>query len=181
MDFIDNDPKQIAIRKYQNTLIVVGTGIILFGAWTVVKVLGSFFMLREETVAAMRKLSGEAIDELPDSVVFYITLAVVLLIMLISLAVRSYVGLSAISEGRGRKRRRLYLPLAVIMIISGIMSFVTSFFVVNGENALGALSQDTTLSGLIIELTSIVMLTEMVVSAVRIRKLKHADKKGGGR
>ncbi|MCQ2563281.1 MAG: hypothetical protein MJ128_02155 [Mogibacterium sp.] len=80
MNFIDNDPKQVAIRKYRNTLIVVGTGIILFGVWTVVKMLGSFFILKDETIAAMRKISHIGVDELPDDALFYITLVVVMII-----------------------------------------------------------------------------------------------------
>ncbi len=181
MNFIDNDPKQVAIRKYRNTLIVVGTGIILFGVWTVVKMLGSFFILKDETIAAMRKISHIGVDELPDDALFYITLVVVMIIMLVILAIRTYVGLSAISEGRGNKKHGPYLLLAVIMIISGVMSFFASFFRTASETPMGAFSADTTVSGLIIELTSVIMLTEMVVSAVRIRKLKRPIKKDGGR
>ena len=103
MNFIDNDPKQVAIRKYQNTLIVVGSGIILFGVWTVVKMMGSFFLLKDETVAALRGFGGAAMDDIPDEAVFYISLVAVLVIMLVILAIRTYVGLSAISEGRGQK------------------------------------------------------------------------------
>ena len=67
------------------------------------------------------------------------------------------------------------------MIIFGISSFFTNFFSVSEEPTYGALSQDTTISGLIIELTSVIMLTEMVVSAVRIRQLRKSEGKSGGR
>ena len=181
MNFIDNDPKQVAIRKYQNTLIVVGTGIIFFGVWTVVKMLGSFFILKEETVAALRKTSRVGVDELSDDALFYISLVAVMIIMLVILAIRAYVGMSAISEGRGNKRHGPYLLLAVIMIISGVISFIANFSRTAPETSMGAFSADTTISGIIIELTSVIMLTEMVVSAVRIRKLKRSVKKDGGR
>lgn len=181
MDCINNDPKHIAIRKTQNTLIVVGSGIVLFGIWTAVKMLGSFFLLKEETIAAMRMLGGEGMDELSDTAVFYITLVMVMLVMLVILAIRTYVGLSAISEGRGKKSRILYIPIAVIMIIFGIISFYTSFTTVEDLGTYGAFSKDTTMSGLIIELTSVIMLTEMVVSAVRIKRLRKPDGKSGGR
>ena len=181
MDYINNDPKHIAIRKAQNTLIVVGSGIVLFGVWTAVKMLGSFFLLKEETVAAMRMLAGEGMDVLSDTAVFYITLAMVMFVMLVILAIRTYVGLSAISEGRGKKSRILYIPIAVIMIIFGLISFYINFTTVEDAGTYGALSQDTTTSGLIIELTSVIMLTEMVVSAVRIKRLRKPDGQSGGR
>ena len=67
------------------------------------------------------------------------------------------------------------------MIISGAASFFTNFFRTAPASSMGAFSADTTISGLIIELTSVIMLIEMVVSAVRIRKLKGPDKRDGGR
>ncbi len=184
MGFINNDPEQIKIRKAQNTLIVVGTGIILFSVWTAVKMLGSLFMLRKETVSAIRMMNEEETAALSDKAVFYSTLAAVAIITLIVVALRAYVGLSAISEGRGKRRHRFYIPLAVIMIVSGTVSFFTNlmtFFSSAEQNGMGALSPDTSFSGLIIELTSMIMLTEMVASACRIRKLAKPGKKSGGR
>ena len=78
-------------------------------------------------------------------------------------------------------RKTASLLLAVIMIISGVISFIANFFRTAPETSMGAFSADTTISGIIIELTSVIMLTEMVVSAVRIRKLKRPVKKDGGR
>lgn len=181
MDFINNDPKEISIRKSQNTLIVVGTGIILFGIWTVVKVLGSFFLLRKETVEAMRNISGDRIAVFSDAAVFYIALFAAMFFMLMILAIRTYVGLSAIAEGRGKRVHRFYIPVGVVMIVFGAMSFFTNFFSVNEGLSYGALSPDTSISGLIIDLTSVIMLTEMVVSAVRIRRLREPAEKSGGR
>jgi hypothetical protein len=67
--------------------------------------------------------------------------------MLVILAIRTYVGLSAISEGRGKKSRILYIPIAVIMIIFGIISFYTSFTTVEDVGTYGAFSKDKTMSG----------------------------------
>ena len=58
MQFINNEPKQIEIRKSQNTLIVVGSGIILFGVWSAVKMLSMLFLLRKETVEGILSITG---------------------------------------------------------------------------------------------------------------------------
>ena len=55
MNHIDNDIDHILIRRSQNTLIVVGTGTILFSVWTVVKTLGTLILLKDEAVAVVRK------------------------------------------------------------------------------------------------------------------------------
>lgn len=180
MDFINNDPAQIKIRKSQNTLIVVGTGTVLFGIWDVVKVLSVLFMRKKETVEGMRESTGEFFAEYSDAKVFTITLVIFLLFLLILLSVRTFVGLSALSEGRGLRRRRLYIPIAVVMIILDIMVLIFNFFKAGKENAGVALLGDNTLSGLIVELTSMIMLAEMVVAAVRIRRMTGRERKSGG-
>lgn len=170
MEFINNDPEQIKIRKSQNTLIVVGTGTVLFGVWTALKMIGSLFMLKAETIEAMRKLADGGLDQFTDKQVFAIILGLALFVTLILLFLRTYIGLSALAEGRGRRRSKVYIPIAVLIICVTLLSFVFNFLSVTGEKVYGALTPDTSFSGMIIEMTSIIMLVEMVVSAIRIRR-----------
>ena len=53
MRFINNEAKQVEIRKLQNTLVVVGSGTIIFSLWTMIKFIGTFIILRKETVAGV--------------------------------------------------------------------------------------------------------------------------------
>ena len=72
MNHINNDIDHILIRRSQNTLIVVGSGTILFSIWTVVKTLGSLILLKDEAVAAIRKTADEIGIILSDQILFYI-------------------------------------------------------------------------------------------------------------
>ena len=119
MQFINNEPEQIEIRKARNTLIVVGSGTVLFSAWTAVKILSIIILLRKEIVDAVFKLLGP-VEGLPENVVFWIVILLISIIMAVILGVRMYVGLSAIAVGRGRRRRLLFILIAVIMIIGNI-------------------------------------------------------------
>ena len=179
VQFVNNEPEQKEIRKSQNTLIVVGTGTILFGIWTAVKFLGLFIMLREETVAALKDKIG-TVEGLSDRFIFWTIIGVSIIVTLFALAVRTYVGLSAISEGRGKRPKNIYLVFAIIMIINAVWTFCNSFFTVQAPEQLGALTRDQSISALIIEATSIIMMTQMVVSAFKIRKLAGAKKKSEG-
>ena len=172
MNHINNDIDHILIRRSQNTLIVVGSGTILFSIWTVVKTLGSLILLNDEAVAAIRKTADEIGIILSDQILFYIELAVTLIAMLLFLAVRTYIGLAAISEGRGIRRRMGYLILAVIMIIFNITAVVMNFVSTTSQDSHAVFSEDTSLSAHIIEITSIVMLVELVFSAIRIRRVR---------
>ena len=175
VQFVNNEPKQIEIRKSQNTLIVVGTGTIIFGIWTAIKMLGMLFMLREETVTALLAKYGP-VEGISEKALFWMLVFLIALLMLLFLAVRTYVGMSAISEGRGKRPRRFYLLLAIFMIIGSIYSFCSNLLAVGAPEQLGALTRDQSISALIIELTSMIMMTQMVVSAVKIRKLRDAGK-----
>ena len=169
MNHINNDIDHILIRRSQNTLIVVGKGTILFSIWTVVKTLGSFLLLRAEAVAVVKQAAGENGADLSDQQVFYVTLVLLVIFMILLLALGIFVGMSAIAEGRVLRRHNVYLILAPIMIIFNLVSIVTGLFPKGPQEYRGVFSNDTSLSALIIELTSMIMLVELVYSAIRIR------------
>jgi len=175
VQFVNNEPEQIKIRESQNTLIVVGSGTILFSIWSAVKMLGMLFVLRKETVAALLDITGP-IEGISDRAVFWITAVVVILIMAVILGFRVYVGLSAIAVGRGKRRSWLFILIALIMILSSFTYFSNGLLTAEAPRQLGAFTRDQTISKLIIELTSVIMLTQMVISALRIRKLTGAKK-----
>ena len=176
MQFINNEPEQIEIRRSQNTLIVVGSGTILFSVWSTVRMLGLLILLRSETVSAFKDEFGP-VEDLSDTAYFWTITVVIMLILAVILAIRVYVGLSAIAEGRGKKRGILYILIAVIMIIVSLWSFLTVFFTSEAPEQMGALTRDHSISTLIIDATSIIMLAQMVVSALKIRKFTDAESK----
>jgi hypothetical protein len=178
VNHINNDIDHILLRKSQNTLIVVGTGTILFSIWTVVKLLGSLLILKDDLVALVGKALVKNGIIISDQQVFYVVLVVLLIMMTLFLAVRAYIGLSAISEGRGLRRRTGHLILAVIMIIINISVTVINFFSAKSQELLGVISNDTSISAHIIELTSILMLGDLVFSAIRIRRVRKRISQG---
>ena len=71
MQFVNNGPEQIKIRESQNTLIVVGSGTVLFSIWSAARMLGLLFLLRNEIAAAVLDFTGP-IEGVPESTVFRI-------------------------------------------------------------------------------------------------------------
>lgn len=179
MQFVNNEPDQIEIRKSQNTLIVVGTGTIIFSIWTAVKMLGLLFLLRNETVDALLKKTGP-IEGLSDKSLFWMVVVINIIVIVLLSGVRVYVGLSAIAVGRGKRRGWLYILAAVVMIIGNILAFFTGFFFAVEREQLGAFASDQSLSTFIIDTTSLIMLTQMVISAVKVRKLTGTGRKAKG-
>ncbi len=172
----DNSPDQIKQRRAQDTLIIVGSGVILFGIWTVLKSIGMLFITREELMEQIR----EAIDaqHLPvnERLVMVIALVMIGLFLLAGILIRVIIGTSAIAAGRNRKHGAAYIPLTILMILTSMLSIgggLGSFFISVKEETAG----DSSLSGIIIEITSIIMLIEMLVSAARLRKYRKKAEK----
>ena len=102
--------------------------------------------------------------------------AIIAFFMAFALAIRVFVGLSAVAEGRGKRRGLLYILIAVIMMIGDICFFCVGFFMTEKEQ-FGALARDQSISTLIIDVTSLIMLTQMVISALKIRKLTRRKRR----
>ena len=86
-------------------------------------------------------------------------------------------------EGRGGRGRRGYLFLACVSIVFSTISIFSDISIyVNDQipQEYGALSNDVSLPAIIIEVTSMIMMLEMVVSAIRIRKLRGMQKHAKG-
>ena len=177
MRFVNNDPEQIEIRKSQNTLIVVGTGTALFGIWTMIKMLGLIFLLRDETFAALLSKTGP-LEGLSENAVFWFIIIIVLALMALFTSARVYVGLSAISEGRGKRHGKLYIVLAVFMIIGGVWTFCTGLSTMEAPEQMGAFTRNQSISTIIIEATSIIMLIQMVISSLKIKRLTGNEASG---
>ena len=175
----DNSPEAILKRRTQNTLIIVGNGIIVFGLWTLIKTVGIFLMYRTELIRDIRTLGELNSTDYSDFTIFSVMFFTTLILLSFIIFIRSYVGLSAISEGRGRRRSILYILITLVMIWLNCMSFIqlTINLILGeeGERAVYSLSEDPSVSSVIIELTSIIMMIQMVRAAIRIRRLRKAE------
>ena len=152
----NNSNLQIQLRKNQNTLIVVGLGVIAFGVWSVIKSV-LLTTLTGDTLANITE-QGTAV-----TVAFWIMLGIVLAI---DLRLRLYVGLAAINEGRGRKKRKAYIVWAFLMAFMGALAVVIGLATIGSSEAIG-----TTVVTVIVETTSCVLLVEMALAALKVKKL----------
>lgn len=153
----NNSEPQIKLRKYQNTLVVVGMGVIAFGIWSVIKTV----MLTAFNKDEMAELSaqGTAVE-----VVFWVMLGIMLAI---DLWLRLYVGLAAIQEGRGKKRKA-YITWIFLMAFFSALGVVVGLAAIPSTTALG-----TTVVTVIVEITSCVLLVEMALAAIKVKRLSR--------
>ena len=182
-----NDPQQIKLRRNQNTLIIVGTGTIAFGVWSFVTTLGMTLITRPDNISgymSAMQSGGVEITDMSETAMFWTTVVISGILLIIDVSARLFVGFSAISVGRGTRHSRWYIVIALFSILgNGISVLIILYsFQLDTEDSVAALSNNSavsnnTFSGVIIELTSTIMLIEMLAASVRVRKLNGQSKR----
>ena len=152
--------RQAQVRRLQETLAVVGGGVIAFGTWSLVKIALLFALYNEEAVYRLFHIDSGT----PFSIAFVVTIFVACSDLLI----RSFVGLSARAEGHGEKKGNFYLFVAGFIAIANVISIVSLAF---GPSV--NLSLFDAAVSVAIDATSFATLILMIRSAVRLRQLNR--------
>ena len=153
-------------RKYQNTLIVTGGGVIAFGIWSLVRFM-TYFLLNTRT---MMELLG--LESKEDVIFVYL---IVFIMLLIDLAVRVFVGRAAIMEGTGRKKGYVYIAAGVVLLMLTATSVYNDFLTFSR-------SHNDVLDGYaatLADVTSMFILAEMLITAVRLKQMYRKQDKAG--
>ena len=179
---INNSPEHIRLRRDRNTLRIVGAGTIAFGIWSLVKVFTVLFIRRNEIITAVyenAQENGLDVTEINRSLLFKMMLIMAMTMLIFDIAARLLVGFSAIYEGNGRNMRFPYVILTCIMMLINISNIIT--LLTGTQEDAGILTEvfnnDSMLSSVLIELTSFIMLLEMTIASVRIRRFTRQERK----
>lgn len=165
------------IRRHQTTLICSGVAVIAFGLWSIVR---SFLWLFFDNALIQNMIDEEARSGIlaeisADKILtaFYIAIAV---LVFLDLCLRIYVGLSAVSEGRGKHRRITYVILSCLFLAVSLYSDLSLLISYMPD----ALTLETVAS-FIVEFSSLIAFVEIIRASLRIRKYNrsteasHAD------
>ena len=177
----ENDLSRIKLRRYETRLTVSGSAVIAFAVWSIIRAALFFLTQRfdliksfgvEEELKAMSEGAPAGVD--PHFVLNGILLGFLFFYMLIIVLIWLYIGRSAVLEGRGLKKKSiLYLVLAVIMILILAGSLIPdSVLGLEGDVTNVSDPINTALTTRLLDLTSILALLEMVISAIQVRKIR---------
>lgn len=164
------------LRKYEHTMVISGVGIILFGVWSIVK--ASIFFLITPLEHLAEVLPGDqkekiAEDGFSQEAIAYTVLVMILIILLVSLMIRLYIGRAAIQDGRRiRRRRPFYIVCAILIGVSLISSTIATLRPGSGEEAAWASDLNVASVSVVVDLTSLLCVVELIISAILVRKLR---------
>lgn len=144
------------IRRTQDNLYVLGTSVIVFGMWNLLKFAIYFFVSPGE----IKKETG---DEN-----YFIAVIVLWSMFFVSFLLRCFIGFSARAEGKGKRKSVFYLVLAgiIALVYCTLIAFEAAYFIAEHNHIF------TSVVTLIIDVTSLVFLIELMVNSIKIRKLR---------
>ena len=149
-------------RKYSNNMVISGISVIFFGFWSLFKFIMvatiNGFKLSDYTTSYNNYTTF-------DIVFFYIILA---LLWIIVTFIQFYIGYCAILLGRGKKKRRAFLVLALIILLSTIYSL--QFYFLDDPSK----TSDTTAASIMVDLALCFALLDMLISAFKRRQVKKS-------
>ena len=152
------------LRRSQVTLVTLGSGVILFGVWSVVKSLLYF----------RTNLFADLDTQIEPELLPYVKLAAVVIVALFVLAdlgIRLKIGRRARAEGMGRRQKNGYLILAALIVLVNITGDLLGVYYIV-ENGVPEQSGLDYVVSVLVDLSSTVLLAELIVTVLRVRKLR---------
>ena len=155
------------LRRHEENLRVSGSGVLVMGAWQVVKLFMQVFLVSPESF----RLEADSTEE---KIVGYTILIGMLLIgALVIMATHAYIGLNAMRAARGKPYKKGYFGFTVLALVLNVLS-LTSYihFFTSPE------STDTTMASILVDLTVIYIYFTVVNASIKIKKLKAEKQEG---
>ena len=161
------EPGEITLRRNQDTLVIVGTGVIIFGVWSLLKTMFALLLNMGDLYELIIQ------EETPEGrLVIFI---VVTLMLVIDLAFRVSVGLSAIAVARGEKSRFIFVAGALLLAFSSAATVTAQIKGIATGEEITLISHVAAA----VEFTSLITLTQLINSAMAIRGIRKELKKQG--
>ncbi|MCR5122815.1 MAG: hypothetical protein K6B74_10380 [Ruminococcus sp.] len=151
------------LRRYEDDLYICGKGAVIMGIWCVVKgVLQIFLTSIRDMIDNVAK--DEGLIPQAKAIVFIFLLIMVVLMTLAHI----YSGVNAMKAARGKKYRKGYLAVSVVLIVIflGGLPFYKIFF--EDEDAVYSV-----IPSIITDLTTVYLLAVIIKSARKIKQLKQ--------
>ena len=161
----ENSANDVCLRRYKKELSTAGGGYILFGLWSVLKVIMSVLIgdMSIRKVVDLQELDPELV---PFFALFYFVIVGVIAIAVLLL--HFYVGLGAIRASSGSTKRG-YLKVAFVLAIANMISMLA--YVWDIGNLSNFNISDTTIASFLVDLTITIILFDILRAAKKIKKL----------
>ncbi|MBO4900010.1 MAG: hypothetical protein J5509_06940 [Lachnospiraceae bacterium] len=149
--------------KFKDSLIVSGTGVMVFGFWVVIKSVLMLVFQRGE----VNELVDHALDDPEERKYIYLVMVIILVIII---GIRSYIGLSARADGFGRKKSMVYVIVAVAVLIFEVWATIDSLSKFDGSSFDDIMDRSIEV---LVDITTYIVMIQMIISSIAVRYLRR--------
>ena len=144
------------MRKREVDLKSLGAGVMLFGLWSLIKFTISYLVY------------GIEIEDPSDTLIVTLSHAFYWTVLGLAVLLRLYIGKSARSESEGKHKNAFYLILSGVIVLIDALAIGLECYLMLTEGR-GVL---TFLITMVVDTTSLIVLIELMVNAIAIRKTR---------
>lgn len=169
------------MRRLKRNLADCGTGYIIFGVWTVIKIFLTLTMNHPFIEQLLDDINTELdmpVDADPETVQFLVNLflfIVFFIIAAVAFFIHLYIGSSAISFSNGKKKRKIFLFFCGCLIAANLFT-IPSYF--RYDDVYAETSGDKGLVPAIVDISMCFLLFEIIYSVTRIDRLRKEGTQG---
>ncbi len=161
------DDYKVKLRRYEDDLNVGGIGVIILGAWDVLKVVMHGLMNLKDNLT-IEVYEGD--EKTVAAVAIAVFVAVILFIFFLVFKIHLYIGLNASRAAKGEPYKKGYYKGAIIILVMsviGMSGYIEEFKDIKNI--------DKTVASIIVDLTTIYILWIVISSTRKIKKLRSSQ------
>ena len=129
MELLLSDSNRVKLRRYSKNVVINGLGVIMFGAWSVIKIM-LMYIYNPAYKADLVRYDENGLREINYPILLGITIFAVLIA-----GVHFYLGTQAINYGRGRSEKKTYLFVVAILLFWTVTSSIGSIIYISQDIA----------------------------------------------
>ena len=154
--------REARIRKQQSILMCSGLAVILFGVWSIIRIVLLRFADKNHFIHLL-----DPTGIVQEHNLLNVVLVGILIILSIDLIIRTYIGISAMQEGLGKMKKRItYIVVAAICLAIALYTDITSTALPMNDD----FSFEFFLST-VIDISAHIATFEIIVASIKLRKL----------
>jgi hypothetical protein len=158
---------EVKLRKYRKNLVINGWAIMALCLWDNAKIIISLFL---NTTYSSTYIEMFDVNE---KLLFILEIIFTILFTALISAGHFIVGINAIKEGNGQKRRAGYLVVCAILFVFTVIAVVLEI------RTITTISFDITLASILLDATMTVALADLFISSVQSRRIMKMTAEGG--
>ena len=159
--FSMDEESRVKIRKYNKNVEINGAAMIMFGAWSVIRIVLSFIMETDDV--------ARYVDKTDMDMMTYLVIAILasLLVLIVVSIFHLSIGIGAIRYAKGKSKKKGFLFMSMLVMLGSVSTMPQYLSLLDSENNI-----DTTIASLMVDVTMIYIQIDMLKSVIRLEKLK---------